>query len=318
EGNGVRPPVPCTDDPAPQRRAQDGVRSLRDAARGSGRGRVGLRERRPIRADRRDWNDAANAFESLKPPSTSTAPLPELYPMGTARRISAFAALVAIASLPALQAQTYPTGNDPRNGLKPGMYDAGTAAQGMKLVSFSPKPAEFDSVKGLTFINSDIAFRDHYVYQGNFAGFMIWDVKNPAKPVKVAVVPCITSQGDPSIVGHLLFISAEGNGNRNDCAKGGVKDPKDHMAGVRIYDVSNPANPRLVKNVQTCKGSHTHTIIPSRKDRNVIYIYVSGSQGARPETEVPGCTNGTDPADETNSLFRLDVIKVELDHPEKA
>jgi hypothetical protein len=237
--------------------------------------------------------------------------------MGTARRISlAVSCALTIAS--ALAAQTYPTGNDPRNGLKPGKLDAGTAASGMKLVSFSPKPAEFDSVAGLTFINSDVAFRDHYVYQGNFAGFTIWDVKNPAKPVKVAVVPCITSQGDPSIIGHLLFVSAEGNGNRKDCAKGGVKDPADHMAGVRIFDVSNPAAPKLLKNVETCKGSHTHTVIPDPKNKNIIYIYVSGNNGARPETELAGCNNGTDPADENNSLYRLDVIKVPLDHPEQA
>jgi hypothetical protein len=90
------------------------------------------------------------------------------------------------------------------------------------------------------------------------------------------------------------------------------------MAGVRIYDVSNPKSPKLIKNVQTCKGSHTHTIIPSPTDKGVIYIYVSGSQAARPETELAGCKNGTDPADETNSLFRLDVIKVPLAHPEQA
>jgi hypothetical protein len=238
--------------------------------------------------------------------------------MGPARRFSVLATLLAVASVPALHAQTYPTGNDPRNGLKAGMYDAGVAAQGMRLVSFTKKPAEFDSVVGLTFINSDIAFRDHYVYQGNFAGFTIWDVKNPAKPEMVAVVPCITSQGDPSIIGHLLFISAEGGGNRNDCAKGGVKDPSEHMAGVRIYDVSNPRAPKLVKNVQTCKGSHTHTVIPSPTDKGVVYIYVSGNQGARPATELAGCNNGTDPADVNNSLYRLDVIKVPLAHPEKA
>ena len=228
------------------------------------------------------------------------------------------ASALALASATALRAQTYPTGSDPRNGLKYGMLDATTAQSGMRIVSFTPKPAEFDTVRGLAFINSDLAFKGKYVYQGNFAGFSIWDVSNPAKPAKVAVVPCITSQGDPSIYGNLLFISAEGNGNRNDCAKGGVQNPSDHMAGVRIYDVSNPAMPKLVKNVQTCKGSHTHTIIPSPTDKGVIYIYVSGSQQARPETELAGCNNGTDPADEKNSMFRLDVIKVPLAHPSKA
>jgi len=219
---------------------------------------------------------------------------------------------------PMLQAQTYPKGNDPRNGLKPGMYDAGEAAQGMRLVSFSKKPAVFDSARGLTFINSDLAFKDHYVYQGNFSGFTIWDVKDPAKPVMVSVVACVTSQGDPSIVGNLLFISAEGNGNRTDCAKGGVQDPKEHMAGVRVYDVSNPAQPKLIKNVQTCKGSHTHTVIPDPNHKDIVYIYVSGSQPARLATELAGCNNGTDPADVNNSLYRLDVIRVPLKHPEQA
>jgi hypothetical protein len=222
------------------------------------------------------------------------------------------------AGAPAAHGPTYPTGADPRNGLKYGKLDAGEAAQGMRLVSFTPKPAEFDSAAGLTFINSDIAFKDHYVYQGNFSGFMIWDVSNPSKPVSVAVVPCVTSQGDPSVWGNLLFISAEGGGNRNDCAKGGVKNPADHMAGVRIYDISNPTAPRLIKNVQTCKGSHTHTIIPDPKDKGVIYLYVSGNQNARPATELAGCNNGTDPADPNNSLFRLDVIKVPLANPEQS
>ncbi|MBL0173310.1 MAG: hypothetical protein IPP90_22010 [Gemmatimonadaceae bacterium] len=229
----------------------------------------------------------------------------------------AFAALSwTVASV--LGAQTYPTGKDARNGLKSGVLDAGMAAEGMKLVSFTPKSAEFDTTRGLTFVNSDLAFRGNYVYQGNFAGFSIWDVSNPAKPVKAAAVSCITSQGDPSIYGNLLFISAEGGGNRNDCGKGGVKDPKDHMAGVRIFDVSDPRNPKLVKNVQTCKGSHTHTIVPSPKDKGVIYLYVSGSQGTRPETEMAGCKSGTDAADTTNSLYRLDVIKVPLASPEKS
>ena len=236
--------------------------------------------------------------------------------MHLARRVFALAALFTLPSL--LDAQTYPSTKDPRSLLRSGRLDGDSAAKNMHLVSFSPKPAVFDTARGLTFINSDLAFGDKYVYQGNFAGFTIWDVSDPVKPKVVSAVSCITSQGDPSIYGNLLFLSAEGGGNRNDCAKGGVMDPKDHMAGVRIYDVSDAAHPRLVKNVQTCKGSHTHTILPHPKDKNVIYIYVSGSQGARPATEVPGCTEGTDAADEANSLFRLDVIKVQLDHPEKA
>jgi hypothetical protein len=232
-----------------------------------------------------------------------------------APRLIATVASLVLPSL--LAAQTYPM-RDARSNLKHGRLDAGEAALNMRLVSFTPKAALFDSTRGLAFVNSDLAFRDKYVYQGNFAGFSIWDVSNPAAPKLVSTVSCVTSQGDPTIVGNLLFLSAEGGGNRNDCAKGGVENPKDHMAGVRIFDVSNPANPRLVKNVQTCKGSHTHTLVPHPKDKNTVYLYVSGSQAARPDSVMPGCKNGDDAADETNSLFRLDVIKVPLRNPERA
>src|SRR5687767_4861089 len=217
-----------------------------------------------------------------------------------------------------VSAQTYPTNKDPRSTLKPGRHDAGIAISNMKQVSFVKKPAAFDTAAGLKFINSDMAFGTHYIYQANFAGFTIWDIADPANPVMVSATKCITSQGDPTIYENLLFLSAEGAGNRNDCGDGGVQDPKDHTAGVRIFDVSNPKAPRFVKNVQTCKGSHTHTLVPGKKDPRIIYLYVSGGQAARPDTELAGCRNGTDPADPTNSLFQLDIIRVPLDNPEKA
>jgi hypothetical protein len=235
--------------------------------------------------------------------------------MSLARRLITIAAPVVLPAL--LAAQTYPM-RDARSNLKHGRLDAGEAALNMRLVSFTPKAAIFDTARGLTFINSDLAFKDKYVYQGNFSGFTIWDVSDPTTPKAVSAISCVTSQGDPSIYGNLLFLSAEGTANRNDCAKGGVENPKDNMMGVRIYDVSNPAAPRLVKNVQTCKGSHTHTIVPHPKDKNTIYIYVSGGRDARPDSVMAGCKSGTDAADETNSLFRLDVIKVPLRNPERA
>jgi LVIVD repeat len=235
------------------------------------------------------------------------------------RMTRGFILLLAATVVPTMvSAQTYPTSKDPRSTLKPGRYDAGIAISNMKQVSHVKKPAVFDSAAGLKFINSDLAFGTHYVYQANFAGFTIWDITDPANPVLASATKCITSQGDPTIYGNLLFLSAEGAGNRNDCGDGGVQDPKDHMAGVRIFDVSNPKAPKFVKNVQTCKGSHTHTLVPGKKDPRIIYLYVSGGQAARPETELAGCKNGTDPADPTNSLFQLDIIKVPLDNPEKA
>src|SRR4051812_35727587 len=103
----------------------------------------------------------------------STKPTPEVAPAG------------AVATTSPRGGPTYPTSSDPRNGLKFGMLDAATAQSGMRLVSFTPKPAEFDSARGLTFINSDLAFRGNLVYQGNFSGFTIWDVSNPAKPTMV-------------------------------------------------------------------------------------------------------------------------------------
>ncbi len=229
---------------------------------------------------------------------------------------AAAVAAMLLAAAPMVSAQSYPSGTDARDGLGPGMHSPGMALSGMRLVSTAPKAPVFDSIRGLTFVNSDLAFRGNLVYQGNFAGFVIWDVSNPASPVMVKEYPCITSQGDPSIIGNLLFVSAEGGGNRNDCAKGGVSDPSEHMAGVRIFDVSDPSNPQLIKNVQTCKGSHTHTVIPHPTDRNIIYIYVSGSAGVR--ENMAGCVNGSDPADENNSRYRLDVIKVPLDNPTQA
>ena len=234
-------------------------------------------------------------------------------------RTNAPALLFALAAATTcLPAQTFPSATDPRNGLKPGLHDAGIAIAGMTLVSTTGKAAPFDSVRGLTFVNSDLAFRGNHLFMGNFAGFTIYDVSNASKPVLLSAVECITSQGDPSVVGNLLFISAEGGGNRKDCAKGGVKDPSEHMTGVRIYDIANPRAPRLVKNVETCKGSHTHTVVPSPTDRNIVYLYVSGQQGARPATELAGCRNGSNPAEESNSLFRLDIIKVPLNRPQDA
>ncbi len=207
--------------------------------------------------------------------------------------------------------------DDPRVGLAAGPGDtAEEAALNMRLVSLTPKPPEFDFAEGLTYINSDLAFRDNLVYQGNFSGFMIWDVSNPETPELLNTTVCATDQGDPSIYGDLLFISAESRRSRIDCGTEGVEDPADQMLGVRIFDVSDPRNPNLVKNVQTCRGSHTHTLVPDPHDDNVLYIYVGGSARPRDTDLYPECEGGTVEENPNTSQFRVDIIRVPLDDPE--
>jgi len=233
-----------------------------------------------------------------------------------------FAAAVAVApAATAAQQDTIATTNDPRVGLKAGPKNtAGIAIEGMRLVSFTPKPAVLDSARGLTFINSDLAFRGNIVYQGNFSGFTVWDVSNPAKPVELSTVVCATDQGDPSIYGNLLFVSAESGRSRKDCGTQGVEDGKDRMRGVRIFDVSNPRSPKLIKNIQTCRGSHTHTIVPHPTDKNTIYLYVGGSSNVRDADEVPelNCSSGPISENPTTSQYRVDIIKVPLQNPQQA
>ena len=233
----------------------------------------------------------------------------------------AMLAAAAWASPLTAQQDTIATMNDPRAGLAAGAGNtAAVAAQHMRLVSFSPKPAAFDSARGLAFINSDLAFRGNTVYQGNFSGFSIWDVSNPTKPTLLSTMVCATDQGDPTIVGNLLFISAESRRSRTDCGTQGVAEgqEKDRALGVRIFDVSDPRNPRLVKNVQTCRGSHTHTVVPHPTDANVVYIYVGGSSGARDSTELAGCSDATVAENPNTSQYRIDIIRVPLNNPQQA
>ncbi|HET7190261.1 MAG TPA: hypothetical protein VFI52_19050 [Gemmatimonadaceae bacterium] len=211
---------------------------------------------------------------------------------------------------------------DPRVGLRAGMTDAAEAISNMRLVSHSAKPSLLEGeggARGLTFANSDLAFAGNYVYQGNFSGFQIWDIANPASPVLRKAVLCATGQGDPSIYGNLLFLSSESTGNRTDCGTQGIADrvSPDRMVGVRIYDISDMANPRKVADVQTCRGSHTHTLVPDPTDKSIVYVYVAGSAGVRSADELAGCLDA--PIDSANtSRFRVEVIRVPLAHPEEA
>ena len=211
--------------------------------------------------------------------------------------------------------------NDPRVGLKAGLYDAGTSSKGLELVSSVKKPSVFhpDDPGGLTYANSDLAFKGNYLYQGNFSGLQIWDISNPMKPKLTKADVCFTEQGDVSVYGNLLFVSAENGGSRLDCGTQGVQDSvsKERMLGIRIFDISNPLQPKQVADVQTCRGSHTHTLVPDPNDKGVVYIYVSGLARVRSSGEMPGCQSG-DITDPNSALFRIEVIKVPLAHPEEA
>jgi hypothetical protein len=209
--------------------------------------------------------------------------------------------------------------DDPRVGLAAGPGNTAEMVEHhMRLVAYRAKPPQFDSARGLAFVNSDLAFRENHVYQGNFSGFMIWDVANPASPELLSTVVCATDQGDPSIYGNLLFISAESNRARKDCGTQGVEDGADRMRGVRIFDVSNPRAPRLVKNVETCRGSHTHTLYPDPNDPDVLWIYVGGSSGVRDAAELAGCSSGPVAENPETAQFRVDIIRVPLSNPEAA
>jgi hypothetical protein len=207
-----------------------------------------------------------------------------------------------------------PPNPDPRVGLAPGRWDAGQAAWNMRLVSTTP-PSEASA--GAT--HSDLSFSGKYAIQGNYNGFEIWDISNPAKPVLANAYTCPASQNDVSVFRNLLFMSSEATNSRQDCNFGGVPEPvsENRVRGIRIFDISDVARPKLITSVQTCRGSHTHTVVRQPGDANNIYIYVSGTAAVRPGDELQGCKDGG--RDDPNSArFRLEVIKVPLAKPSAA
>ena len=209
-------------------------------------------------------------------------------------------------------AQAAPPKPDPRVGLKAGLTDAGAASWNMRLLSNTPTPAQFKST------NSDLGFFGKYAIQGTFDGWLIWDLSNPSNPTLRKGYFCPASQNDVSVYKNLLFMSAESESSRLDCKGGGIKDPvsAERVRGLRIFDVSDLDNPKYITSVQTCRGSHTHTLVVDPKDPNDVFIYISGSSGIRPSAELAGCTN--DVNDPNSALFRIEVIKVPLAHPEQA
>jgi len=219
---------------------------------------------------------------------------------------------------------------DPRAKLAPGVYDAAETSMGIKHLLLLKKPDAFQLgsddpnnpkvektlgllgigdpskmpnpmkivIAQLAFANSDLAFQGNHLFQGNFYGFNIYDISNPANASLLTSVVCPGGQGDPSVYKNLLFFSVEMPNGRLDCgtqgfppepkpAAGEEKKPslpaaqKDRFRGVRIFDISDIKNPKQVAAVQTCRGSHTHTLVVDPNDKDNVYVYVSGTSFVR-------------------------------------
>jgi hypothetical protein len=208
-------------------------------------------------------------------------------------------------------------------GLRAGWFDAGEAIWNLRMVSTTKPSEKFMNAStpgDARLKNSDLAFTGNLVFQGNYSGWQAWDITDPRRPVLRAAYVCPGSQSDVSVYGNLLFVSAEATSGRTDCGLEGVRDTvsMERARGIRILDIGDIANPRYVTTVQTCRGSHTNTLVTDPNDREHVYIYVSGSAGVRSPSELAGCSGAQPEVDPNTALFRIEVIKVPLAAPERA
>ena len=237
---------------------------------------------------------------------------------------------------------------DPRSGLSAGFRDAGRAISNMTLVASLPKPTGFfdpsnpaglppkkpgeekpDEDKPtpenegrsplLSFANTDMAFQGDLLAAGNYHGFNIYRLDSGGIPQLVSSVICPGGQGDLSIVGNLMIMSVEQTRGRVDCGRQGVFDDvsAERFRGIRIFDISDPVRPVQVGQVQTCRGSHTHSVVSGPDRSGNIIVYNSGTSTVRKEEELPGCI-GDVPGDERTALFRIDVIEIPVAEPSRA
>ncbi len=172
----------------------------------------------------------------------------------------------------------------------------------------------------ISFANSDLAFSGDLMFVGSFHGFTIYDIENGAKPRLLSSVVCPGGQGDVSVYRNLLIVSVEQTRGRIDCGTGGVKETvsAERFRGIRIFDISDLRQPRQVAAVQTCRGSHTHTLVTDPRNRDKLYVYVSGTGVVRSADELAGCSGKDPKEDPSTSLFSIDVIEVPVTAPERA
>jgi hypothetical protein len=205
-----------------------------------------------------------------------------------------------------------PRGEDPPGGGRGGAEGAQAEAQA------EPQQPEVPEPPQLSYTNSDLAFSGEHLFLGNYHGFNVYNVEDPRRTELLASIVCPGGQGDVSVYGDLLFMSVQETRARLDCGTQGVAEPvsAERFRGVRVFDISDLRAPRQVAAVQTCRGSHTHTLVVDPDDSENVYIYNSGTSGVRPAEELPGCSEDEEAAD--TALFSIDVIQVPLAAPENA
>ena len=235
---------------------------------------------------------------------------------------------------------------DGRSTLSTGLADAGQLASGLALehaigmapgfadpdIGFSPPTSREEgeammarangnpNFSPLGRANTDMAMSNGRLFVGNFNGFNAYDVSGGGAPRLVMSVVCPGGQGDVSVHGDLLFMSVEENRGRLNCGAATNEDDvtSQRFRGVRIFDISDLNAPRQIAAVQTCRGSHTHTLVPHPTDANVLYVYNSGTSDVRGAAELAICTDGQPDQNPETALFSIDVIKVELNRPQDA
>jgi uncharacterized protein (DUF305 family) len=235
---------------------------------------------------------------------------------------------------------------DPRVNLSSGLFHADEAILNLTKVSSLKKPAGFydpGNIEGdgmenldedqnekrtieemssnrrypmLSFSNTDMAFKDNILVAGNYHGFNIYSLQNPETPQLLSSVICPGGQGDVSIVGDLLIMSVEESRGRVDCGlQGAGSEPTlERFRGIRIFDISNLQFPKQVGQVQTCRGSHTHSVVVSETPDRKIIVYNSGTSSVRDQEELDSCFEEI-PGDNRTALFRIDIIEIPIDNP---
>ena len=238
--------------------------------------------------------------------------------------------------------------DDPRSGLAHGLYTADEAILNLELIASLRKPTGFydptnPTGKGsedltednegkttaeisrslrspmLSFSNTDMAFRDDLLVAGSYHGFNMYKIDSNGIPNLISSVVCPGGQGDVSIVGDILIMSVEENRSRIDCGLEGVsRDASpERFRGIRIFDISDLERPKQVGAVQTCRGSHTHSVVDGPTADGKIIVYNSGTGGVRDDEEMEECV-GNIAGDQRTALFRIDVIEIPVADPSKS